>query len=268
MKQEELLYSQSSIIIAIALFCAIILANEMGYRIGHFVQSRTDKEVKELTGSIQASILGLLALLLGFTFSMAMQRYDDRSMALIEEANAIGTAVLRVQLLPSEYQDPAMDLFQQYVDLRVSIGKLALTRQDDRQSYNQRIVALQQRLWALAIAATDDDPRPVTAGAFVSSLNEVFDSQGKRNALLQMHVPEAVLLLLFFVFISSGGFLGYSGGLRGRRVFAPIVLVSLLITLVVFIIVDLDRPKRGLITVNQSPMVDLAEFIQIYNANP
>lgn len=268
MNQEELLYGQSSVVIAVALFFAIILVNEVGYRIGRFVQSRTDKEVKELTGSIQASILGLLALLLGFTFSMSMERYDSRSMALIEEANAVGTAVLRVQLLPGEYQAPAMDLFREYVDLRVSIGQLDLTRQEDRQSYHQRIVELQHQLWALAIAATNDDPRPVTTGAFVSSLNEVIDSQGKRNALLQMHVPEAVLLLLFFVFVSSGGFLGYSGGLRGRRVFAPIVLVSLLITLVVFIIVDLDRPKRGLITVNQSPMVDLSEFIQTYYVDP
>ncbi len=160
MNQEELLYGQSSVVIAVALFCAIILVNEVGYRIGRFVQSRTDKEVKELTGSIQASILGLLALLLGFTFSMSIQRYDSRSMALIEEANAVGTAVLRVQLLPGEYQESAMDLFREYVDLRVSIGQLDLTQQEDRQSYNQRIVELQHQLWALAIAATNDDPRP------------------------------------------------------------------------------------------------------------
>ncbi|MDO6806685.1 hypothetical protein Q4595_29770, partial [Wenyingzhuangia sp. 1_MG-2023] len=79
------------------------------------VQSRTDDEVKTLTGSIQASILGLLALLLGFTFSMAMQRYDNRTMALIDEANTMGTAMLRAQLLPGEYQTKADNTLRDYI---------------------------------------------------------------------------------------------------------------------------------------------------------
>lgn len=210
-----------------------------------------------LTGSIQASILGLLALLLGFTFSMAMQRFDNRNMALIDEANAIGTAILRIQLLPDKYKTEAGDHFRNYVKLRVDVGKVDLTKQAERKAYNKQIVDIQNRLWGLAISATNEDPRPVTTGAFVKSLNDVIDSQGKRNALLQMHVPEIVIVLLFVVFISSGGILGYSGGLSGKRVFAPVVLVSLLITLVVFIIIDLDRPKRGLIQVNREAMIEL-----------
>ncbi len=257
MDQQELLYGYSSVAIAACLFVAIIMFNEFGFRIGRFIQKRTDNEVKALTSSIQASILGLLALLLGFTFSMSMQRFDNRNMALIDEVNTIGTAMLRVQLLPEKYIDDANAYFKKYIDLRVAIGKLDLTKKEERKAYNKKIVEVQNQLWTLAIAATNDDPRPVTTGAFVKSLNDVIDSQGKRNALLQMHVPEVVLLLLFVVFNSSGGILGYSAGLSGKRVFAPIVLVSLLITLIVFIIIDLDRPKRGLIQVNQGIMVEL-----------
>jgi len=95
----------------------------------------------------------------------------------------------------------------------------------------------------------------------VTSLNGVIDSQGKRNALLQMHVPEIVLLLLFIVFISTGGIIGYSTGLSGKRVLIPTVLVSFLIALIVFIIIDLDRPKRGLIQVDQGIMLELRERI-------
>ncbi|MDO7598235.1 MAG: hypothetical protein MUQ51_00810 [Pseudomonadota bacterium] len=261
MYEHELLYGVSSIAIAVILFVAIVLFNEIGFRAGRFIQSHTDSDVKVLTGSIQASILGLLALLLGFTFSMSMQRYDNRSMALIDEANAIGTAVLRVQLLPDEYRKDANKLFQEYVNLRVSIGKLDLTKLDERNFYNNKISDLQNALWSLAISATNDDPRPVTTGAFVKSLNDVIDSQGKRNALLQMHVPEVVLVLLFIVFISSGGIMGYSAGLSGKRVIAPIILVSLLITLIVFIIIDLDRPKRGLIQINQAVMTELLDSV-------
>lgn len=257
MYEHELLYGFGSISIAVILFFAIVFTNEVCFRIGRFVQAKTDSEVKTLTGSIQASILGLLALLLGFTFSMSMQRYDNRSMALIDEANAIGTAVLRIQLLPDAYKKDANALFQEYISLRVSIGELDLTKLKARSEYNQKIIDLQNKLWSLAILATNDDPRPVTTGAFVKSLNDVIDAQGKRNALLQMHVPEVVLILLFIVFISSGGIMGYSAGLSGKRVVAPIILVSLLITLIVFIIIDLDRPKRGLIQVNQGVMTEL-----------
>ncbi len=257
MHQQEVLYGYNSIVIVAILFIAMVLFNELGYRVGRFVQSRTDNEVKSLTGSIQASILGLLALLLGFTFSMSMQRYDNRSMALIDEANAIGTAILRIQLLPESFRGEADELFQEYVGLRVEIGQLDLTKIEERRQYNKKIANLQDKLWSLAILATEVDPRPVTTGVFVKSLNDVIDSQGKRNALLQMQVPEVVLLLLFIVFIASGGIMGYSAGLSGKRMIGPIVLVSLLITLIVFIIIDLDRPKRGLIQVNQSVMVDL-----------
>jgi len=259
MSQNEILYTHSSIAIAITLFFAMVIFNEGGFRVGSFVQSRTGSEVKTLTGSIQASILGLLALLLGFTFSMSMQRYDNRSIALIDEANAIGTAILRVQLLPEAFKAEADALFKEYVGLRVDIGQLDLTKLDERSVYNKQIANIQNKLWSLAVAATELDARPVTTGAFVQSLNDVIDSQGKRNALLHMHVPEVVLLLLFVVFISSGGIMGYSAGLSGKRMVAPIALVSVLITLIVFIIVDLDRPKRGLIQIDQSFMVELRD---------
>jgi uncharacterized membrane protein len=259
MDQQELLYGYSSVAIALALFVAIIIVNEIGFRIGRFHQDHDDAEVKALTGSVQASVLGLLALLLGFTFSMSMQRFDNRSMALIDEANAIGTAMLRVELLPDTYKAEAAEQLKSYVDLRIAIGQLDLTKQTQRKRYNDEITEVQKKLWSLAILATNEDPRPVTTGAFVKSLNDVIDSQGKRNALLQMHVPEVVLFLLFLVFISSGGILGYSAGLSGKRVFIPIVMISFLITLIVFIIIDLDRPKRGLIQVNQSVMNTLQQ---------
>lgn len=262
MTQQEILYGYSSIIIVVVLFVAIIVLNEIGFRVGHFVQSHTNDEVKSLTGSIQASILGLLALLLGFTFSMSMQRYDNRSMALVDEVNVIGTAILRVQLLPENYRAEAYNLFHEYVSLRVDIGQIDITKTEERRAYNKKITDLQNKLWSLAISATEIDSRPATTGAFIKSLNDVIDSQGKRNALLQMQVPEIVLMLLFIAFISSGGIMGYSAGLSGKRMFTPIMLVSILITLIVFIIIDLDRPKRGFIKVDQSIMVELFDNVK------
>ncbi len=257
MQQASFLFEFSSLTITAVLFVLIILLNEGGFYFGRFVQNRTDDEIKSLTGAIQGSILGLLALLLGFTFSMSMQRYDNRSEALMSEANAIGTVQLRVQLLPEQHRGEANALLANYLDLRIALGKVDLTRQEERRAYNAQITDVQMRLWALAVEAVQDDPRPVTTGVFITALNEMLDAQGKRSALLQMHVPEVVLYLLFLVFVASGGILGYSSGLSGKRVLAPTVMVSFLIALIVFIIIDLDRPKRGLIQVNQAPMLML-----------
>lgn len=254
---QPFLYNYDSVLITGILFLLIICLNEVGFRVGRFVQHSTDSEVKVLTGSIQGSILGLLALLLGFTFSMSMQRFDARSEALINEANTIGTASLRVALLPEEFRGEADKLLAHYVDLRIAIGKVDLSHAVERKKYNEDIAQVQSALWSLAVVATNADPRPVTSGAFVNSLNEMIDSQGKRNALQQMQVPEVVLMLLFIVFIASGGMLGYSSGLSGTRVIAPTVMVSFLIAMIVFIIIDLDRPKRGLIQVDQSSLLNL-----------
>ena len=260
MAYQEMLYDHSSILITAVLFALIMLFNEIGFRVGRFVQDRTDKEVKTLTGSLQASVLGLLALLLGFSFSMAMQRYDSRSQAVIDEANAIGTAMLRIELLPEKYQQQVAAAFERYIDLRVTIATIDLTKREQRDAYQKQTSDVQAQLWSLAVSAADEDPRPVTTGAFINSLNNAIDSQGKRNALLQMHVPEPVLILLFVVFIASGGILGYSSGLNGKRIVAPTAFVSFLIVLIVFIIIDLDRPKRGLIQVNQAVMYELKEM--------
>lgn len=261
MSGTEVLYNHSSLFITASLFLAIMLFNEFGFRIGRYVQMRTDAEVKSMTGAIQASILGLLALLLGFTFSMSMQRFDGRSLALIDEANAIGTTMLRVQLLPESYRDNVNAMLQEYVQLRVGLGKVDLTQTEERKAYNLQIIGLQNRIWDQAVEAAHEDPRPVTAGTFITALNGMIDSQGKRNALLQMHVPEVVLLLLFAVFMVSGSMQGYSSGLGGRRVVVPSVMMSLLISLIVFIIIDLDRPKRGMIQVDQSSMVELLQTV-------
>jgi hypothetical protein len=259
MNQTSLLFDLPSVAIAFCLFLLMIGANEGGYHLGRYIQYRTDKEAKSLTGAIQASILGLLALILSFTFSMSMQRFDNRSMSLIDEANAIEAATLRVQLLPVEFHQQASALLGEYLEMRIQISGIDLTRRDERRDYNERIKSLQGQIWELAIAATQADPRAVTSGSFINALNSMIDSQGKRNALLQMRVPEMVLFQLFLVLAAAGGILGYSSGLSGTRVSAPTVVVAFIIAMIVFLIIDLDRPKRGVIKVDQSALLALAE---------
>jgi ribose/xylose/arabinose/galactoside ABC-type transport system permease subunit len=253
------MYNINSILLVTLLFILIMLAYELGFRLGRFFQYKTDKEKKDQTSAIQAGVLGLLALLLGFTFNMALQRFDNRSQAVINEANAIGTAQLRTKLLPEPYNKEAADLLKEYIELRISISDIDLTQTETRKKINNATDVIQDKIWDIAIKAADIDPRPVTTGYFISSMNDVIDARGERNAILKRHVPEVILLLLFCVFIISGALTGYSSGLGLQRAYIPTILMTLLIVLVVFIIIDLDRPKRGIIKIKQDMMLELRD---------
>lgn len=251
------MYDVNSIIIVVSLFVIILLVYEVCFRIGKHYQQKTDNEVKSQTAAIQAGVLGLLALLLGFTFNMALQRFDDRSHAVIKESNAIGTAILRTQLLPGPYDSITRAMLQEYVDLRINISTIDPARDEARQQINKQTDELQKKIWDVAIQAAEIDPRPVTTGYFITSLNDVIDARGERHAIHQQHVPEVILFLLFLVFIINGALMGYSCGLVMKRASVPTILLTLLIVMVVFIIIDLDRPKRGLIQVKLDSLIEL-----------
>ena len=153
--QKELMYNINSIVVSLVLLAIILLANELGFRLGRRFQKNSDQEVKSQTNSIQAGILGLLALLLGFTFNMSLQRFDNRSMAQIDEANAIGTAMLRTKLLPAPYNTETHSLFQEYVDLRIKTSKIDLTKESERKQINKETDDLQSKIWEKALAAID-----------------------------------------------------------------------------------------------------------------
>ncbi|MER2998468.1 hypothetical protein [Pontibacter populi] len=252
---REIMYDQNSILIVAILFVMILLANEAGYRLGHYYQTKTDPDVKTHTNTIQAGTLGLLALILGFTFNMAVQRFNNRSEAVITESNTIGTALLRTNLLPEPYDSITYDQLQQYIILRLQVSNTQNALISEQESLDKATRKLQTDIWINAVKAARIDPRSVTTGYFISALNEMIDAYGKRNALLSLHVPEVILYLLFIVFIMSGAMMGYASGLGKKRTTLPAMMMTFLICLVVFIVIDLDRPKRGIIKVKQDSML-------------
>jgi hypothetical protein len=248
---KEYLYGYNSILIVAVLFVFIQLAQEVGYRIGRHHQRNTDKDVKAQTNTIQAGTLGLLALILGFAFNMSVQSYNNRSKAVINEANAIGTALMRTHLLPTPFDSLTHLQLQQYIDLRLALSNTNYAMVTEQEALATKTEALQRSLWDQAVKAARIDPNPVTTGSFITALNHVVVTHNERNALLAMHVPEVILYLLFMVFIMSGALIGYGSGLGQRRTNLPSALLSFMICLVVFIIIDLDRPVRGIVKVDQ-----------------
>ena len=256
---KDYLYGQNSILIVAVLFVLILLAQEAGHQIGRHHQRNTDKDVKAQTNTIQAGTLGLLALILGFAFNMSLQTYNDRSESVINEANAIGTALMRTHLLPTPYDSLTRAQLQQYIDLRLALSNTNYAMVKEQEALATKTEGLQRSLWDLGVRAARLDPNPVTTGFFLTALNNLVTAHNERNALLIMHVPEVILYLLFIVFITSGALLGFGSGLGQRRTTLPSALLSFMICLVVFIVIDLDRPVRGIVKVDQHSLERLKQ---------
>lgn len=253
----EFLYDVNGLSIAVGLLLSMLLSIELGYRLGAPAQDQVSESYKSHVNSISGSLLGILALLLGFTFSLSLQRYDSRSEAVVHEANAIGTTYLRADFLPEALRDEVKALLREYMDLRVTTGQVDLTQHERLRSMAVDTGRLHSKLWDYARQAAELDPNPVRTGLFIQTLNDLIDNYSQRDAELARHVPELVLTLLYVTFVMTGAVVGYATGLSGHRASMVTHILAVLIVILVFIILDLDRPQRGLIQVSQKSMLDL-----------
>ncbi|HSN81764.1 MAG TPA: hypothetical protein VLS88_04245 [Polyangiales bacterium] len=260
---REIMYDKNSALIAVIVYASIAVGIEVGHFLGRRMQGRVTEPSKAHVNAIQASLLGVLALLLGFTFSLALQRFSDRSEAVVAEANAIGTAYLRARLLPGTVQSEVKAALQRHADLRVRAGAVTLDDERDRRALLAKTNENLDSLWRIASRAAKEDPNPVTSGLFVQALNDLIDAYGTRDAALERHVPEVVLFLLYGTFILTGIVLGYGARVSGHRSsFATYILIGLVVVLA-FVIVDLDRPRRGMIKVDQGSLHGLKTAIDL-----
>jgi hypothetical protein len=256
----ELLYAVNLWLIALVMMILLVMATEAGFRAGRKVRSRLEETARSQVGVISGALLGLLALLLGFTFSMAQNRHGLRQGLVVEEANDIGTTYLRARQLPEPYRTETANLLRGYVDVRLDFFRAGVD-QEHLKAANDRTTQLQNQLWSNALGVVGKDDRMSTSGLFIQSLNNVIDDHEKRLAAMENHVPESVLLLLFIVALVTSVCVGYGCGLGAHRQFLPTTMMLLLIMLVITVIIDLDRPRRGWIRVSQNSMIRLQESL-------
>jgi hypothetical protein len=257
-----ILYGANEGVLALVFLTLMVAASEAGFRVGRRPDIQTRIGTKSEISSVEAGVLAVLGLLLGFTMSMAVTRFEVRKQLVLEEANAIGTAHLRTQLIPEAEGKEIADLLRAYTNVRVTLG-------DGRSIYEQIAAArqesarLQDAFWQRATAYGQKDPNPVRAGLLLQSLNEVIDLDAARWMAFQDHVPETVLYVIAVVGLLAAMVVGYTFGLGGVRNLFSICMLSLAITLVLMVIIDLDRPREGLIHVSQQPMLDLQKQLRL-----
>jgi hypothetical protein len=210
--------------------------------------------------SLQTALLGLLSLLLGFNFAMAVARFDARNALLQEEISAINTTHLRAQLLPARDRQDATALLKAYVAARVEFTR---AMDDDARidAATASAVHIQRQLWAIVERVVAQSTSAVPSGQFIQAVNDIIVVGDKRRAALDNRVPGTVLHLLAGVALVALGFIAYGYGLTGRRRHSAAVIFALLIAVVLTVIVDLDRPRRGLIRVSEEGMLRLQETL-------
>jgi hypothetical protein len=237
----------------------ILGASEVGRRLGVRAVDHGGDDVSTLEGAI----LGLLALMIGFTFAMALSRFEGRRDGVLNEANAIGTTALRARLLPAPHAAETLKLLREYAQIRLNITQRVASSAD----LDAAIVSsntLQEALWQQAKAVSAKDNAMVPTGLFIQTLNEMIDNHEKRLTALRNRVPNIVLIALYGVAIIASAFTGYASGLEARRTRLPIYLTGILVASVILMIQDLDRPNTGFITVSQQPLIDTAASIAGY----
>jgi hypothetical protein len=245
--------------LAIVATTTLLVIAEVGYRQGLRLFTAGDPARRSQIGAVQAAVLGLLALLLGFTFSMAADRYEDRRELVIQQANTIGTAWLRGGLLPDAHRQPVRDLLGAYVDLQARAHD-ALRDPALMAAALRRTAEIRSALWRHAEASGREAPNDMTA-TFVETLNDMIDTEAARVTASANRIPPGVWLLLVVVAAVGCWTSGYGAGADGVRSTLTSVLLPLLVTVVMLLILDLTNERRGIISVSQQPLVDVQESI-------
>jgi hypothetical protein len=209
-------------------------------------------------GVIQGATLTLLGLIIGFTFSMALSRYEQRKNYEEEEANAIGTEYLRADLLPAADAAKVRTLLRSYVDQRMLFYTTRKT--DDLEKINAETARLQAELWAAVTAPALAQPTPLQA-LVVAGMNDVLNSQGYTQAAWWNRIPFSAWLLVMVIAACSTVLVGI-GTRRGNAFPHLVIVLPLVISLALFLIADIDSPRRGIIRVVPQNLQSLALSLQ------
>jgi hypothetical protein len=208
------------------------------------------KETREDFDTVQNATLTLLALIIGFSFAMAVTRYDQRKNYEEAEANAIGTEYVRADLLPADNATSLRELMRKYLEQRI-LFYLARDEVEVGQ-IDAATGKLQTELWSAVVRPATTQPTPVIA-LVVSGMNDVFNSQGYTQAAWWNRIPVAAWALMGLTAVSCSLLFGY-GELR-TSVF--VLILPLIVSISFFLIADLDSPRGGIIHVAPQNLISL-----------
>jgi hypothetical protein len=235
------------------------------YLIGHFFIKRTIKKNPDYLnfelGSINGALLALLGLILAFTFSMASSRFDTRRQLVIDEANDIGTVILRTDIYPDSTRTELRKNLKAYVEERIGFYQSGMNMKKTI-LHNKQADLLGKKIWKITADYAKIDPITTRTSELIPALNAMIDITTTRKAASESTIPDSIMYFLFMLCICSAFLLGYDN----KRKIDWVILIgfTVMLTLTVFTIVDLDRPRSGLINMDgpNEKIVELREMFE------
>jgi hypothetical protein len=219
-----------------------------GRRVG---QIRLNRNIKgeETFAVLEGGVFGLMGLLIALTFSVSSSRLETRRQMIVDEANAIGTAWLRVALLPEAKQGAMRQHFRQYVEIRLAFQR-DITNSDAATRAVELTNRLQGEIWSQAVADCAETPSPATTILLLPALNSMIDLSTSGTMMAKNHLPWVIRALLVLAPLLCAFMAGIESAPRAQRVWIPSILFALLLSLTVYVVLDLDYPRAGLIRIN------------------
>jgi hypothetical protein len=251
-----------TLVFATGLFAAMQVMLGLGLRLGARYRARAGEGAGAGIGAVEAAVYGLLGLLIAFTFQGAASRFDIRRQLITEEANAIGTAWLRIDLMPAARQSAMRDSFRDYLDSRLEtyhkIPDMAAV--DTEMAHSAQ---LQNEIWAQAIAAEAESGMKIVGG-LLPALNAMFDIATSRTMAAKTHPPGILFVMLAFLACASALLAGHAMSGSRARSWIHIVAYALVLAVTVFVILDMEYPRLGLIRVDtfDQVLVDLRQSME------
>lgn len=231
------------------MFLSLLLMVELGRRAGIWHRRRTGDQATGV-GAVEGAMFGLLGLMLAFTFSGAASRHDWRRDLVVEEANNVGTAWLRIDLVPADRQPPLREAFRAYLGHRIA-GYQAIPDTSAALREFAAASALQAEIWRLALEATAEPAPGSSRMLLVPALNAMFDIATTRTMAARSHMPDAIFALLVVLALVGGLVGGYAMSANPTRSWLHITGFAVALALTVAVIIDLEFPRIGLIRLDQ-----------------
>ena len=251
-----------SVIFASGLFVGMILLLEVGRRLGRRRQGKDEEGARAGLGAVEGAVFALLGLLIAFTFSGAASRFDTRRQLIVQEANAVGTAWLRLDLLPASAQPELRDLFRRYLDLRLAAYQ-KMSDLEAAYAEMSKANALQGEIWNRAVAACQPSPNPLQA-QLIPALNEMFDITTTRTMATKTHPPAIIFILLGVLALMSAMLAGYAMAGGKTQSWIHVIGFAFIMAASVYVILDLEFPRLGIIRVDafDQVLVELRQSMQ------
>lgn len=248
-----------ALLLALGLFVGIIILLEVGRRIGERRQASDPEGARTGIGAVDGAIFGLVGLLIAFTFSGAASRFDERRALIIQETNAIGTAYLRLDLLPEDARAQMQERFRRYLDTRISAYK-KLPDIEAALAMLDQASGMQTQIWRQAIASGQRaDASPDAIKLLLPALNDMFDVTTTRTNAVSIHPPLVIYWMLAVLTLAAALMAGYGTAGSKSRPWMHIFGFALVMALAVYIIIDIEYPRLGLVRVDafDQTLVDL-----------